>query len=76
MLISSSKYKKYSYQKNVAIPTNRSKLATHTKKEAKATRTILDSRKDHFISHVAKKKTSEEMLKALVGFFQSSCVSQ
>jgi hypothetical protein len=39
---------------------------THKKKEVKAKWVILDVMKDHFISHLSKKKTMKEMFDALV----------
>jgi hypothetical protein len=51
------------------------KLVAHHKKEAKAKRIILDLVKDHFIPHIAEKMTGKDMFEALVGLFQSSCVS-
>jgi hypothetical protein len=63
-------------EKVILEPTNPTQLATHQKKEAKAKRIILDSVKDHFISHIAEKKTGKDMFGALVELFQNSCVSQ
>jgi hypothetical protein len=51
-------------------------LAAHVKKEAKANRIILYSVKDHFIPHIAEKTTGGKLMyEALVGLYQSSCVS-
>jgi hypothetical protein len=51
-------------------------LALHNKKEAKAKRIILDSRTDHLITHIAKKKTNHKgMYDALVELYQSASLS-
>jgi hypothetical protein len=39
-------------------------------------RIILDSVKDHFISHISDKKTGKKMFDSLVELFQNSCASQ
>jgi hypothetical protein len=63
-------------EKEIATPIDDLKLlATHNKKEAKDKRIILDFVKDHFITHIVDKTTSKEMFEALIGLFQSSCVS-
>jgi hypothetical protein len=51
-------------------------LAIHVKKEAKEKRIILDLVKDHFIPHIVDKTISKDMFEALVGLYQSSCVSR
>jgi hypothetical protein len=47
-------------------------LEVHQKKEIKYKRGLLDSVKDHLISHLSEKKTTKEMFDALVGLFKST----
>jgi hypothetical protein len=63
-------------EKKIVAPTNPTKLATHTKEEFEPKSIILDSMKDHFIPHIADKSIGKLTYEALVGLFQSSCVSK
>lgn len=62
-------------KKDIVTINNSTKLSAHIK-EAKEKGLILESMKDHFRPHIAKKKTFKKMFEALFGLFQSSCVSQ
>jgi hypothetical protein len=55
-------------ENEIVAPTDPKLLAMHNKKEAKAKRIILDSVKDHLITHIAKKKTEKEMYDALLDY--------
>jgi hypothetical protein len=58
--------------KVVPKPVDPTQLATHYKEEAKAKRIILDTMKDHLISHIAKKMTGKDMFGDSVKLFQTS----
>jgi hypothetical protein len=55
----------------VANPTDPHELEAHKKKEVKAKQVLLESMKDHLISHIAKKISPKEMYDALVGLYQN-----
>jgi hypothetical protein len=56
-------------EKEIIAPTNLKQLAKHNKKEAKEKRIILDSMKDHLITHIVEKKTGKEMYDALIALY-------
>jgi ribosomal silencing factor RsfS len=60
----------------VPSPNDLQELATHKKKEVKAKWVLLDSVKDHLITHIFEKKTAKEMYEALVGLYQSRNANQ
>jgi hypothetical protein len=59
-------------EKIVSPPTDPTTLESHSKKEIKARRVILDSMKDCLIPHLPEKKMTKEMFDALVGLLQST----
>jgi hypothetical protein len=63
----------YNYVNSVvaAPATNPIALDSHEFKEVKAQRIILNGVKDHFIPHLAEKKTSKEMWDALKNLFKA-----
>jgi hypothetical protein len=54
----------------VAAPIDLVQLATHTKKDVKARRMLVDGVKDHIIPHLSGKKTVKDMWEALVKLYQ------
>jgi hypothetical protein len=63
-------------EKEILEPIDPTPLATHQKKEAKVKRIILDTMKDHFISHISDKTTCKKMFDSLVELFQNSYAYQ
>jgi hypothetical protein len=51
-------------------------MVFHVKNEAKVKRIILDLDKGHFIPHIVKNTTNNNMFEALIGLYQIYCVSR
>jgi hypothetical protein len=58
--------------KLVALSTNPTTLESHEKNEIKSKRVILDSLKDHLITHLFEKNKTKYMFDSLIGLFQST----
>jgi hypothetical protein len=58
-------------ESKVAAPADPVQLATHTKKDVKARRILVDGVKDHIIPHLSSKKSAKEVWEALIKLYQS-----
>jgi hypothetical protein len=58
-------------EKEISKHADPTPLAAQRKKKAKVKRIILDSVKDHFISHISDKTTGKEMFDFVVELFQN-----
>ena len=62
-------------EKNIPKLTNQAQLEDHRKKGAKVKRIILDSMKDHYISHITNKKSNKSIFDTLVKLFHNHFAS-
>jgi hypothetical protein len=62
-------------EKVIHEPTDLAQFVAHWKMEVKAKIIVLNSMKDHFISHIAEKNPSKDMFATLDELFQNPCVS-
>ena len=61
-------------ESGLATPTNAKLLAEHNEAVTHAKRFIMDGVKDHVVPHIAEKKTTNEMWKALTTLYQGKPV--
>lgn len=60
----------------LATPTDATLLAKHNEAVAHAKRFIMDKVKDHVVPHIAEKKTTNEMWKALTTLYQGKSIQR
>ena len=59
-------------EKTLATPTDLDLLRKHKEAVAHAKRLIMDGIKDHIVPHLAEKKTTNEMWKALISLYEGN----
>ena len=63
-------------ERTLATPTDADLLWKHREAARHAKRVIMDSIKDHILPHIAEKKTSNEMWKALTSLYEGKSVQR
>ena len=61
-------------EQNLATPTDADLLRKHKEAFGHAKRLIMDGIKDHIVPHVAEKKTTNEMWKALTSLYEGNSI--
>jgi hypothetical protein len=61
----------WKHVEDILEPANPAPLVAHQKKEARVNKTILDSEKDRFLSHISDKTTSKKMFDSWLSYFKT-----
>ena len=60
----------------VPVPDDANQLTTWKRNDVKARKILMDSMKNHLVSHLAKSETAKEMFDALNKLFERDCASR